>query len=70
MPISNLQLNCKFDNGSLCDWIQEKYKDEVDFVINVGPTLCQKYYSNTGPINDPSSSSKSIVRVKYCFFFN
>ena len=58
--LESLQLSCTFNNGSLCDWTQEQFKDEVDYVNIVGSTLCQTYYGNTGPINDALNSSNHI----------
>jgi hypothetical protein len=49
--LETLKLNCTFQID-LCDWIQERYRDEVDYVRNSGKSLLGHYRENVGIIAD------------------
>jgi hypothetical protein len=52
----------------LCDWIQDTFKDEVDFTFNSGKTLLSGSLGNSGPIADRLANKNSTYLYLNSFY--
>lgn len=64
-------MTCDFSDG-LCSWSQEKYRDQIDFILNKGKSFSGKYLKSVGILDDRNFSQSAYLYldtyfVKYRF---
>ncbi|RNA39322.1 blastula protease 10-like [Brachionus plicatilis] len=66
VPLSHLNLTCDFTEG-LCSWSQEKFRDQIDFILNRGRSFAAEYLNSVGILDDHTFNQSGYLYVDTYF---